>query len=228
MLQLNNIAKSYQAGQVKCQALSGVNLQIKHGEMVALCGPSGSGKSTLLNICGLLDLAYQGELYFDGEHLHNNAHHCMLLRRQQLGFIFQRFNLVPVMSAYENVEYPLLLNKMSAATRRKKVLQILDAVGMSSFTQAKPECLSGGQQQRVAIARALVHQPRLVIADEPTASLDSVSAHQVIELMKSIGKAQQTTFVIATHDSRMSLHCERQILLHDGQIQSGGDRQCVA
>ncbi|BEU04592.1 lipoprotein ABC transporter ATP-binding protein LolD [Agarivorans sp. OAG1] len=228
MLQFKGLSKFYQTGQVSQQALNNVNEHIRAGEMIALCGPSGSGKSTLLNICGLLDLNYQGELYFDGVKLDKDPQHCMQLRRQQLGFVFQRFNLVPVMSAYENVEYPLMLNKVPSQQRKQRIMQILDAVGMADFAQAKPDRLSGGQQQRIAVARALIHQPRLVIADEPTASLDSHTAHQVVELMKAIGKSHNTTFVIATHDNRMSEHCDRQIELLDGQVLSKEVSACVA
>ncbi|MEE1673677.1 ABC transporter ATP-binding protein [Agarivorans aestuarii] len=228
MLQFKGLNKFYQTGQVSQQALNDVNEHIRAGEMIALCGPSGSGKSTLLNICGLLDLNYQGELYFDGEKLDRDPQHCMQLRRQQLGFVFQRFNLVPVMSAYENVEYPLMLNQVPSQQRKQRIMDLLDAVGMAEFAQAKPDRLSGGQQQRIAVARALIHQPRLVIADEPTASLDSHTAHQVVELMKSIGKSHNTTFVIATHDNRMSEHCDRQIELLDGQILSREVSACVA
>ncbi|UPW19444.1 ABC transporter ATP-binding protein [Agarivorans sp. TSD2052] len=228
MLQFNGLSKSYQTGQIKQPALTQISEQIHTGEMIGLCGPSGSGKSTLLNICGLLDLNYQGELYFDGKLLDKDPQHCMLLRRQHLGFVFQRFNLVPVMSAYENVEYPLILNTISPTERKRRVMQILEAVGMAEFAQSKPDRLSGGQQQRIAVARALVHQPRLVIADEPTASLDSHTAHQVVELMKAIGRSHNTTFVIATHDSRMSDHCDRLIQLQDGQILAKEKTECVA
>ncbi|GDY25157.1 ABC transporter ATP-binding protein [Agarivorans sp. Toyoura001] len=228
MLQFKQVSKYYQTGQIQQQALKHISEQIQTGEMIGLCGPSGSGKSTLLNICGLLDLSYQGELYFDGHKLDNDPQHCMILRRQQLGFVFQRFNLVPVMSAFENVEYPLMLNQVAIRERKQRVMQILDAVGMAEFAHSKPDRLSGGQQQRIAVARALVHKPRLVIADEPTASLDSHTAHQVVELMKDIGKSHQTTFVIATHDSRMSEHCSRLIQLQDGQILAKETATCVA
>lgn len=218
MLSFLNIKKDYRLGAQTVQALGGVNGEIQSGEMVALCGPSGSGKSTLLNILGMLDMNYQGNVFIDGTPFPRKVSDATALRRSSLGFVFQRFNLIPVMTAIENVAYPLMLNKFSAKMKKEKAEQMLAKVGLEDFLHYRPERLSGGQQQRVAIARALVHQPRLVIADEPTASLDSHSANNVIHIMKTLGHEMGTTFVIATHDLRMASQCDRYINLVDGLI----------
>lgn len=220
MLSFSNIKKDYRLGSQTVQALGGVNGEIHPGEMVALCGPSGSGKSTLLNILGMLDMNYQGSAFIDGTPFPRKVKEATALRRSSLGFVFQRFNLIPVMTAIENVAYPLTLNKFSSKVKKEKAEQMLAKVGLEDFLQYRPERLSGGQQQRVAIARALVHQPRLVIADEPTASLDSHSANTIIQIMKTLGHEMGTTFVIATHDPRMATQCDRHINLVDGLISS--------
>ncbi|EEX94267.1 lipoprotein-releasing system ATP-binding protein LolD [Vibrio orientalis CIP 102891 = ATCC 33934] len=218
MIQFNQISKQYQMGQQQVAALNQVSGEIKQGEMVALCGPSGSGKSTLLNILGLLDMDYQGEISLSGNAYPKDPKQAALLRRTQLGFVFQKFNLVPVMTAWENVAYPLMLNGYSVQEQKRMASELLEHVGLAEFKDHRPDNLSGGQQQRVAIARALVHKPQLVIADEPTASLDSRTAGIVIDLMKNLGHQMGTTFVVATHDSRMALHCDRSIDLVDGRI----------
>ncbi|WP_444930399.1 ABC transporter ATP-binding protein [Microbulbifer sp. SSSA002] len=227
MLQLAHIEKTYTSGEVQLQALKDVNLHIHAGTMVALCGPSGSGKSTLLNICGLLDQDYRGEVCFAGDVMTRDYQQAMKIRRTHLGFVFQKFNLVPVMTAFENVAYPLLLNGIKEAEVRRRVMAMLDCVGLSRFAKYRPDRLSGGQQQRVAIARALVHRPKMVIADEPTASLDSVTAQQIIDLMKTLGREHETAFIVASHDDRMTRHCDRVIELQDGMIQEES-ALCVA
>lgn len=220
MIDFKSVSKSYFLGQQQVQALNQVSGNISQGEMVALVGPSGSGKSTLLNILGLLDMTYQGEVKLNGRDYPKDAKQAALLRRTQLGFVFQRFNLIPVMSAWENVAYPLMLNGLSLQDQKARSLAILDKVGLGDFADHRPDNLSGGQQQRVAIARALVHKPQLVIADEPTASLDSSTSSVVIDLMKQLGHEMGTTFVVATHDARMSVQCDRSIELVDGVINS--------
>ncbi|WP_444885533.1 ABC transporter ATP-binding protein [Microbulbifer sp. PSTR4-B] len=227
MLQLTHIEKTYTTGEIKHQALRDVNLAIRPGTMVALCGPSGSGKSTMLNICGLLDQEYSGVVHFADELMTRDYQQAMKIRRTQMGFIFQKFNLVPVMSTFENVAYPLQLNGVDSAEVKQRVMQMLDYVGLAEFARYRPDRLSGGQQQRVAIARALVHKPKLVIADEPTASLDSVTAQQIIELMKHLGREQKTAFIVASHDDRMTQHCDRVINLQDGVILQE-EAPCVA
>ncbi|MUK40655.1 ATP-binding cassette domain-containing protein [Aliivibrio fischeri] len=218
MISFKGIEKTYQLGSQRVEALKQVDGFIIKGSMVALCGPSGSGKSTLLNILGLLDMDYQGEIKMDGEFYPKDPIEAAKLRRHQLGFVFQRFNLVPVMTALENVAYPLVLNGYSSKEQRILATEMLEKVGLGDFIHHRPDNLSGGQQQRVAIARALVHKPSLVIADEPTASLDSQTAENVIDIMKALGKEIGTTFIVATHDYRMAQHCDTCINLLDGTI----------
>ncbi|WED25306.1 ABC transporter ATP-binding protein [Vibrio sp. DW001] len=218
MLNFNQVSKQYSLGHQKVVALDKVSGVISKGEMLALCGPSGSGKSTLLNILGLLDVDYSGSIVLDGIAYPKHPIHAAKIRRSRLGFVFQKFNLVPVMSAWENVAYPLMLNGYSLKEQKRRAEEILDKVGLGAFSHHRPDNLSGGQQQRVAIARALVHQPEMVIADEPTASLDSHTASVVIDQMKSLGHEMGTTFIVATHDERMARHCDRIINLQDGRI----------
>ncbi|MCP5079098.1 MAG: ABC transporter ATP-binding protein [Psychromonas sp.] len=218
MISFTDICKIYYLGSQQVQALNGVDGQMSKGSMVALCGPSGSGKSTLLNILGLLDMNYQGQVSINGKTYPTDALQAAKLRRHQFGFIFQRFNLVPVMTAVENVAYPLQLLGYSRAKQTELATEILQRVGLGDFINHRPDNLSGGQQQRVAIARSLVHKPSLVIADEPTASLDSKTATLVIDLMKELGKEIGTTFIVATHDYRMAEHCDSCINLSDGLI----------
>ncbi|UAB72569.1 ABC transporter ATP-binding protein [Vibrio sp. SCSIO 43132] len=219
MIEFNQINKSYQLGTIDVPALKSATGTIERGEMVALCGPSGSGKSTLLNVLGLLDTDYSGHVHFEGKPLPKTPKQAAEIRRYQMGFIFQKFNLVPVMTALENVMYPLKLNGHSRVQQREIAFSMLDKVGLGEYVHHRPDNLSGGQQQRVAIARALVNKPKLIIADEPTASLDSESATLVIDIMKSLGHEFGTTFVIATHDHRMAERCDRSIALFDGVIQ---------
>jgi putative ABC transport system ATP-binding protein len=201
--------------------LQGVDLTVQRGELLALTGPSGSGKSTILNLCGLIDTPDSGEIALDGQSVNGlNENQRTLLRRDALGFVFQSFNLVPVMTVAENVDYPLFLAGVPAAERRERVAAQLQAVGLQDHAHHRPDALSGGQRQRVAIARALIKRPRLVIADEPTASLDSHTADQVLGLMRERGHAEGAAFVIATHDSRLTLRCDRVVALLDGRIQS--------
>ncbi len=220
MIEFKGIGKSYLTGGQRVAALKGIDGQIKRGEMVALCGPSGSGKSTLLNILGLLDMGYRGEITIDGKAYPTEQIAAARFRRQSLGFVFQRFNLVPVMTALENVSYPLMLNQCTKQEQQTRAQDMLERVGLGDYVHHRPDNLSGGQQQRVAIARALVHNPSLVIADEPTASLDSHTANLVIDIMKELGHEMGTTFIVATHDPRMAQRCDRVIELIDGQLAS--------
>ncbi|CAH6849934.1 ABC transporter ATP-binding protein [Vibrio sp. 070316B] len=220
MIEFKKIGKSYLTGGQSVDALKGVDGQIRRGEMVALCGPSGSGKSTLLNILGLLDMDYRGEINIAGKAYPTEQIAAARFRRQSLGFVFQRFNLVPVMTALENVSYPLMLNQCTKQEQQTRAQDILERVGLGEYIHHRPDNLSGGQQQRVAIARALVHSPSLVIADEPTASLDSYTANLVIDIMKELGHEMGTTFIVATHDPRMAQRCDRVIELIDGQLSS--------
>lgn len=219
MLKFENIKKSYKTGDVIVDALKGVSADIETGETVALCGPSGSGKSTLLNICGLLDDEYHGDIWLAGQPIPKNKSQLTQLRREKLGFIFQRYNLIPVMSVFDNIEYPLLMLDIDKQERMDKVVEIAHKVGLKDHITKRPDQLSGGQQQRVAIARALVKKPEIVIADEPTANLDTPTANRVMDLMRELGNDMDCTFIIATHDHRMTERCDRILSLADGLLQ---------
>jgi putative ABC transport system ATP-binding protein len=220
VVELRAVRKTYRLGQHVIPALQGVDLSVRRGEMLAVTGPSGSGKSTILNLCGLIDTADSGEILLDGSNVAQAGEmQRTLLRRDALGFVFQNFNLVPVMTVAENVDFPLFIAGVPAAERRERVAAQLRAVGLQDHAGHRPDALSGGQRQRVAIARALVKRPRLVIADEPTASLDSHTADQVLELMRDRCLAEGAAFVIATHDPRLSRRCDRVLALLDGRLQ---------
>ena len=219
VMALHDVHKTYHLGAHVVPALQGVDLSVQRGELLALTGPSGSGKSTILNLCGLIDTPDSGDILFGGNSVGSlNEDQRTLLRRDALGFVFQNFNLVPVMTVAENVDYPLFLTGVPAAERRERVDAQLRAVGLQDHAHHRPDALSGGQRQRVAIARALVKRPRLVIADEPTASLDSHTADQVLDLMRECGHAEGAAFLIATHDSRLTQRCDRIVALMDGRL----------
>jgi putative ABC transport system ATP-binding protein len=219
VVRLSGAKKSYRIGQTRVQALRGVDLEVSAGELLALTGPSGSGKSTLLNLCGLIDTPDEGRREIDGAAMEGRSEkELTLLRREKIGFVFQGFNLVPVMTVFDNVEYPLLLLGIPAAQRRARVETTLARVGLAGFERRLPDALSGGQRQRVAIARALVKSPRLVIADEPTGNLDSVTAEQIVELLREIAGEHRAAVLVATHDDRMTRHCDRVLRLTDGEI----------
>ena len=220
-LALRGIRKTYRLGTHVVPALQGVDLQLQPGEMLALTGPSGSGKTTLLNLAGLIDAPDEGLIELRGQRAEAlSGTEATRLRRDAIGFVFQNYNLVPVMTVAENVDYPLFLANVPAAERRERVRAMLQAVGLHEHAAHRPDALSGGQRQRVAIARALVKRPALVIADEPTASLDTLTATQVVDLMREQGHAHGAAFLIATHDARMLDRCDRAIHLQDGRIQS--------
>jgi putative ABC transport system ATP-binding protein len=229
VIELRGIRKTYHLGGHVVPALRGVDLAVMPGEMLALTGPSGSGKSTLLNLAGLIDRPDAGEIRLLGRPVAGlDELQATLLRRNAIGFVFQGFNLVPVMTVAENVDYPLFLAGVPAAERRRRVMQALQAVGLHEHAGHRPDALSGGQRQRVAIARALVKHPSLVIADEPTASLDSHTADQVLDLMREQGRAQGAAFLIATHDARLLRRCDRAVALLDGQIVDGTTEPAAA
>lgn len=217
---LCGVRKTYRLGTHVIPALQGVDLEVRRGELLALTGPSGSGKSTVLNLCGLIDTPDEGHVALSGTPVQGLDEVARtLLRRDALGFVFQSFNLVPVMTVAENVDYPLFLAGVPLPERRERVARQLAAVGLQDHALHRPDALSGGQRQRVAIARALIKRPRLVIADEPTASLDSHTADQVLDLMRERGQAEGAAFVIATHDQRLTRRCDRVLALLDGRIQ---------
>ena len=219
VLVLHSLHKTYRLGQHVVPALRGVDLCVMPGEMLALTGPSGSGKSTILNLAGLIDRPDAGSVRFLGQDVAGlDDRAATLLRRDAIGFVFQSFNLVPVMTLSDNVDYPLFLAGVARPERRARVAAMLRSVGLDEHADHRPDALSGGQRQRVAIARALVKRPRLVIADEPTASLDSHTAEQVLALMRERCHAEGAAILIATHDPRVLRHCDRVIALQDGCI----------
>jgi putative ABC transport system ATP-binding protein len=219
VIALQGVHKTYRLGAHTVPALRGVDLAVMPGELVALTGPSGSGKSTILNIAGLIDSADAGTVRLRGRTIDaRDEAAATTLRRDAIGFIFQGFNLVPVMTVADNVDYPLFLAGLAGAERRARVAAALDAVGLREHASHRPDALSGGQRQRVAIARALIKRPGLVIADEPTASLDSATAAQMLDLMRDLGHRDGAAFLIATHDERLTRRCDRVIALRDGVI----------
>ncbi|MCO1334757.1 ABC transporter ATP-binding protein [Microbulbifer sp. OS29] len=217
LVELEDVSKRYQLGNLWVDALRGINLTIERGEFLAVKGPSGSGKSTLLNILSALDHCDSGSVEIEGINLSAlNEHQCSLFRRRHIGIVFQSFNLIPVLTALENVIYPLTLSgTVNAKARAEKALE---AVGLEQLMSQRPTQLSGGQMQRVAIARAIVSQPNLILADEPTANLDSVTSESIMSLMKQLNREQGVTFVIATHDNYVTGLASRVITVRDGEL----------
>ncbi len=223
VIELENATKIYTIGEVETRALDGVTLTIEEGEFTTIVGPSGSGKTTMLQLMGCLDQPNSGLVKINGQDVTKYSKNKRAdLRREMIGFIFQFFALVPVLNAYENVELPLLLNGVNSGERKKRVMDLLDAVGLSDRINHRPDQLSGGQQQRVAIARALASDPLLVLADEPTANLDTENGQQAMEIMQKLNEETGTAFVFATHDSRVISFARRIVKMQDGQIIHNG------
>lgn len=222
VVELENVKKYYMLGQTRVDALRGVSLSIGEGEFLAISGPSGSGKSTMLNMFGCIDVPSEGTVRIAGvETERMSDKELTRYRRTKISFIFQSFNLIPVLNVYENIEFPLLLQKsLSKKERDERVMKAIEEVGLSDRVQNKSAELSGGQRQRVAIARALVTKPLLVLADEPTANLDSETGRRIIELMKKINETEGTTFVFSTHDAHIVSEARRVVRVMDGQIVS--------
>jgi putative ABC transport system ATP-binding protein len=221
LISMSNVTKCYAVGEVSVKAVNGVDLTVEKGEFISIWGPSGSGKTTMLNLMGAMDRPTTGKIEVDGRDLSRlTDNQGSELRNRFIGFIFQRYNLIPVLSAVENVMIPLQIQGISSSAARKKALARLDIVGLSAVAHQRPDQMSGGQQQRVAVARALITDPPLVMADEPTANLDTDTALQLIALMREINAEQGTTFVFSTHDQRLLDHVQRRIRLQDGRIQS--------
>ena len=220
MIKTKHVSKVYKMGELDLEVIKDLNLTIGSGEFIAIVGPSGSGKSTVLNILGGLDTPTSGEVVVDTVNITElNTTELAHFRGEKIGFIFQSFNLIPVLSVYENIEYPLIMiQHLPPNERKKRVLEVLKEVDMLDQKEKYPDQISGGQKQRVAIARALVTNPKIVFADEPTANLDSKTAHRIIELMHKIKQDYNTTFVFATHDEKIVSSAERLITLVDGQI----------
>ncbi len=219
LVQTKEIIKTYTLGRTEVHALRGLSLDIEPGEFTAISGPSGSGKTTLLNLLGLIDSPTSGTVFLEGSQVkYNGLTKLHSIRLEKLGFIFQTFNLIPVLTAYENVEYPLLLAKKSSLQRREMVEKVLREVRLWEFRKHKPNELSGGQRQRVAIARALVNRPKLILADEPTANIDSATASEILDLMHALNEEDNVTFLFSTHDQLVMQHARRIVKLHDGVI----------
>lgn len=221
VVSVENATKIYHLGQTQITALKNINLEVSEGEFVSVVGPSGSGKTTLLNLLGCLDQPTSGTVKIENREVAALSHNQLAdLRAERVGFIFQTFNLIPVLSAAENVEYPLLQKRRmgNSKERRAKVLEILGSVGMGELSHHRPNELSAGEQQRVAVARALVTEPKIVLADEPTANLDHEAGAIVLNLMRKLNQDRGTTFIFATHDPEIVRLAERVITLRDGVI----------
>jgi putative ABC transport system ATP-binding protein len=220
VVELSDVKKHYMLGETRVDALRGVSFSIEKGEFLAIAGPSGSGKSTILNMIGCIDNPSDGKVLIDGtevEHLSDTE--LTRYRRTRIGFIFQSFNLIPVLNVYENIEFPLLLRRsMTRKERELIVMRFVEEVGLGDRLKNKPNELSGGQRQRVAIARALVTQPLIVLADEPTANLDSATGHKIVELMRAINEEEKTTLVFSTHDSHIMEHARKVVNIRDGLV----------
>ncbi len=219
ILRAVNLWKVYPMGETEVHALQGISLEIRHGEILAITGPSGSGKTTLLNCLSSLDSVSQGEIYFEGENIANiSDFERTKLRGERMGFIFQQYQLLPVLTAVENVELPLLLQNVSSDEARRRALESLSMLGLSNRSEHKPSELSGGQQQRVAIARAIVHNPSILFADEPTGNLDSETSDSVIMALEELNRIHGITIVVVTHDASVSRKCNRILQINDGHL----------
>ena len=219
VIEVQNLVKNYPMGGGYFTALKHVNLSLHHGEFAGLVGPSGSGKTTLLNIVGTLDNPSEGDAVVLNQRVSDLSQKgAAQLRRRKIGFIFQTYNLFPVYTAFENVEFPLLLLKLSQSEREKKVWQALEWVGLIDKAKSRPAQLSGGEAQRVAIARAMVKQPEIVLADEPTANLDAENSYNILKTMAALNESLKTTFLFATHDEKVIKFLRRKIYLFDGKV----------
>ena len=230
LISFKNVNKDYHLDAVIVPALKGINVEITEGEFMAIAGPSGSGKTTMLNLIGCVDTATSGNVSVAGRLTSElSDKELTKLRLHTLGFIFQTFNLISVLNVYDNVEFPLLLRSDISKNERKiRTEHFIDAVGLKDYAKHRPNELSGGQRQRVAIARALVTKPKIVLADEPTANLDSVTGQNILDIMKHLNQTEKTTFFFSTHDNNIIRQACRVIMLHDGSVASDtGSKTCV-
>ena len=219
LVRVEDVSKEYAFGKQKLQALKNVSLAVEKSEFLAIAGPSGSGKSTLLNLIGCIDTPTRGGIYIGDQRASDKTPDQLAdLRAKKIGFIFQTFNLLPVLSAFENVEYPLLRFRFDKQRRRERVSRYLELVGVNEYAKHRPNQLSGGQRQRVAIARALITRPSIVLADEPTANLDHKTGGNILELMRRINQEKGTTFIFSTHDPRVMEMAGRLVRLDDGEV----------
>ncbi|MGI6375393.1 MAG: ABC transporter ATP-binding protein [Anaerolineae bacterium] len=220
---VDNVTRDYIVGEFTTRALRGVSLEVDEGEFLTLVGPSGSGKTTLLQLMGCLDQPTSGSVWLDGREVSRlSRDERAEIRQNAIGFIFQFYALIPTLSAYENVEMPLLLTGIGAGERHARVMHLLEAVGLADRSQHRPDQLSGGEQQRTAVARALVKRPRIVLADEPTANLDTANGQQIMEMMLRLNEETGVTFIFATHDPRVIRYARRVITLRDGLVVANG------
>jgi putative ABC transport system ATP-binding protein len=221
VITLDKVSKNYRIGEIKVQALVDVSLEAEQNEFLSIAGPSGSGKTTLLNLIGCIDRPDSGEIFIDGQAVSaRNKKELALFRREKLGFVFQTFNLIPVLTAYENVSFVLSLLDIRESEIKARSMAMLQEVGLDGKEDVLPGRLSGGQQQRVAIARALVKSPRIVLADEPTANLDSKTGEDILKLMERLNEKHNTMFIFSTHDPMVMEYAHRLVSLHDGRIVS--------
>jgi putative ABC transport system ATP-binding protein len=221
VITLDKVSKNYRIGEIKVQALIDVSLEAEQNEFLSIAGPSGSGKTTLLNLIGCIDRLDSGEIFIDGQAVSaRNKKELALFRREKLGFVFQTFNLIPVLTAYENVSFVLSLLDIRESEIKARSMAMLQEVGLDGKEDVLPGRLSGGQQQRVAIARALVKSPRIVLADEPTANLDSKTGEDILKLMERLNEKHNTMFIFSTHDPMVMEYAHRLVSLHDGRIVS--------
>jgi putative ABC transport system ATP-binding protein len=220
IVSLENVTKVYMLGKTEVPAVRDVSLEVGEGEFLAIAGPSGSGKTTLLNLVGCVDTPTSGTVVVNGQDIARLSERALTdLRLRTIGFIFQSFNLVPVLSVFQNVEFPLLLQgTLARSERQARVVALLEAVGLGEHTRHRPSELSGGQRLRVAIARALVTRPRLVLADEPTANLDSRTGEAIVDLMREMNRRDGTTFIFSTHDPKVMSHANAIVRIADGRI----------
>ena len=227
LLELTGVKKTYRQGQIEVPALRGINLIVEPGEFTTLFGPSGSGKTTLLNLIGCLDQPTSGSIIFAGRELRELDKKALArIRREKIGFVFQSYNLIPVLTAYENVEFAIrLVREHSSQEVRDRVMKSLAAVGLQGLENRKPNELSGGQKQRVAIARAIVKEPKLILADEPTANLDSKTSEEVLEVMVRMNQELGTTFIFSTHDPKVMDYARRLLEIRDGLISQDQRRE---
>lgn len=223
LIEIRGLKKNYPLGETIVHAVRGVDLNIESGEFISIIGPSGSGKTTLLNVIGCIDTATEGSVKIGGDEITTMDDRTLTgLRLHKIGFIFQTFNLIPVLDVMENVEFPLLLMKKHTKSEiRKRSEKLIEQVGLAEHVKHRPAELSGGQRQRVAIARALVTKPDIVLADEPTANLDSVTGGQILELMKEMNEIEKTTFIFSTHDENVLKYANRVVKIHDGLLVEG-------
>jgi len=219
LVQLEKVSRIYQQGKLEVRAVSDLSIQLAAGEFSVLCGPSGSGKTTILNMIGALDEPSTGRVLLEGRDLASlGRSELARLRCRRIGFVFQSYNLIPVLTAYENAEFVLTLQNVPVQERRERVMAVLSDVGMAELADRRPDELSGGQQQRIAIARAIVPQPAIVLADEPTANVDSATADAILDLMEHLNRSQGVTFLFSTHDQRVMARARRLIHLLDGRL----------